>query len=213
MGIFSRSKSKPTFTSYSEKHFREGVHRVLWQDEKLLADGFFEDGPDPIGVEDVMKGMFGGNSHTYLAVTNWRVILGYLANGGFSSHEYVDTEPMVRKSGAQFYFTYSNPVLKASNSPNFRSTYNVSKEVVEAIEQNLASVTPTRLEVTQINLSKKSWGEGPLAELAKKKSGRDYMLVEVCSACSGTMLVPDDIQSAPEKGNRQCQTCLRVKGS
>ena len=60
VGIFSRGKSKPTFTSYSEKHFREGVHRVLWQDEKLLADGFFEDGPDPIGVEDVMKGMFGG---------------------------------------------------------------------------------------------------------------------------------------------------------
>jgi hypothetical protein len=154
VGIFGRGKSKPTFTKYPEKHFREGVHRVLWQDEKLMADGFFEDGPDPMGEEDVMKGMFGGNSYTYLAVTNWRVILGYLANGGFSSHEYADTEPMVRKSGAQFNFTYSNPVLKASNSPTFRSTYNVSKEVAEAIEQNLASVKPTRLEVTQINLSK-----------------------------------------------------------
>ncbi len=213
MGIFSRGSRKPTFTSYSEKYFKEGVLSVLWKDEELIADGFFEDGPDPLGEEDVMKGMFGGNSHTYLAVTNWRVILGYLANGGFSSHEYADTEPIVKRSGGRFYFTYSNPVLKASNSPTFRSTYSVSKEVAEAIEQNLVSVKPTRLEVTQIKLSQKSWGEGPLAELAKLKSGRDYMLVEVCLACSSTMLVPDDVESAPEKGNRQCQTCLRVKAN
>ncbi len=146
-------------------------------------------------------------------MTSWRVILGYLANGAFSSHEYADTEPMVREIGGKFYFTFSNPVLKASNSPTFRSTYNVSSEVAEAIEQNLASLRPTRLEVTQISLSKKSWGKGPLAELARHKSGRNYMLVEVCSACSGAMLVPSDIHTAPEKGNRQCQTCLRVEAN
>jgi len=213
VGIFGRGKSKPTFTKYSEKHFGEGAHRILWQDEKIIADGFFEDGPDPMGQDDVMKGMFGGNSHTYLAVTNWRLILGYLANGGFSSHEYADTEPMIRKTGGHFYFTYSNPVLKASHSPTFRSTYNVSREVAEAIEQNLSSIKPTQQELTQITLSQKSWGDGPLAELAKMKSGRDFMLVEVCSACSSTMLVPDDIESAPEKGNRWCQTCLRIRAN
>jgi hypothetical protein len=70
---------------------------------------------------------------------------------------------------------------------------------------------PSQLEQTQIHLSRKSWGEGPLAELAKAKSGRDYMLVEVCTACGGTMLVPDDIEDAPEKGNVQCIICLRMK--
>lgn len=211
MGIFSKRTSNPEFTRFSADHFKSGVRRILWQGEELLADGFFEDGPDPFGEEDALKGIFGGNSHTYLAVTNWRVILGYLANGDFSSHEYADTEPQIRKNGASFYFTYSNPILKAGNSPTFRSTYSVSKEVAEAIERNSNNRKPFELEETKIHLSRKSWGEGPLAELAKIKSGRDYMLVEVCAECTGTMLAPDDIETSPEKGSLLCRSCLRVK--
>ena len=213
MGIFSKASSKPEFSRFSADHFKNGVRRILWQGEELLADGFFEDGPDPMGEEDGLKGIFGGNSHTYLAATSWRVILGYLANGNFSSHEFADTEPQIRKSGSKFYFTYTNPLLKKSGSPTFRSTYSVSKEVAEAIERNLSSAKSAQTEQTQIHLSKKSWGEGPLAELAKVKSGRDYMLVEICTQCMGTMLVPDDIESAPEKGNIKCLTCLRKKAN
>lgn len=213
MGLFGKGTSKPSFTSFSEQHFKVGVQRILWKGENLLADGFFEDGPDPMGEEDGLKGIFGGNSHTYVAATNWRIILGYLANGHFSSHEYFNTEPQIRKVGSKIYFTYSNPVLKASNSHTFRSTYSISKEVAEAIERNLHVTKPAQTEQTQIHLSRKSWGEGPLAELAKVKSGRDHMLIEVCTECTGTMLVPDDIETAPEKGNLQCRTCLRLKAN
>jgi hypothetical protein len=212
MGIFSKSSSKPDFSRFSEQYFRTGVRRVLWDGEELLADGFFEDGPDPLGEEDGLKGIFGGNTHTYLAATSWRFILGHLANGDFVSYQYCDTEPQYRKVGAKIYFTYSNPVLKASKSPTFRSTYSVSNQVIEAIKQNINNLKPSPSELTQIHLSRKSWGEGPLADLAKLKSGRDYMLVEICTKCTGTMLVPDDIESAPEKGNLQCRFCLRVKG-
>jgi hypothetical protein len=213
MGFFSKSASKPVFSRFSEQHFRTGVLRVLWEGEELIADGFFEDGPDPLGEEDGLKGIFGGNSHTYLAATNWRIILGYLANGDFVSFEYSNIEPQNRKAGSKIYFTYSNPVLKASNSPTFRSTYSISNEVAAAIERNLKNIKPVQSEQTQIHLSRKSWGEGPLADLAKLKSGRDYMFIEVCTKCTGTMLVPDDIESAPEKGNLQCRTCLRIKGN
>lgn len=213
MGIFSKSSSKPDFSRFSEQHFRTGVRRVIWEGEELIADGFFEEGPDPLGEEDGLKGMFGGNSHTYLAATNWRIILGYLGNGDFASFEYFNTEPQNRKVSSKNYFTYSNPVLKASNSPTFRSTYSVSKEVAEAIEKNIKNMKPAQSEQTQIHLSRKSWGEGPLAELAKIKSGRDYMLIEICTKCMGTMLVPDDIEIAPEKGNLQCRICLRIKGN
>jgi len=213
MGIFGKSSSRPDFNRFSEQHFRTGVLRVLWESEELLADGFFEDGPDPLGEEDGLKGIFGGNSHTYLAATTWRIILGYLANGNFVSFEYFNTEPQNRKVGSKIYFTYSNPVLKASSSPTFRSTYSISKEVAEAIEKNMKNRKPALSEQTQIQLSRKSWGEGPLAELAKIKSGRDYMFIEVCSKCTGTMLVPDDIEIAPEKGNFECLICLRDKAN
>lgn len=211
MGIFRKRTSTPEFSKFSADHFKSGVRRILWHGEELLADGFFEDGPDPFGEEDALKGIFGGNSHTYLSVTTWRVILGYLANGDFSSYEYADTEPRIWKNGASFYFTYSNPILKAGNSPTFRSTYTVSKEVAEAIERNSNNRKPFELEETKIHLSRKSWGEGPLAELAKIKSGRDFMLVEVCTACTGTMLAPEDIETSPDKGSLLCRSCLRVK--
>ena len=211
MGIFSKRTSNPEFSRFSADHFKNGVRRVIWHGEELLADGFFEDGPDPLGEEDALKGIFGGHSHTYLAVTTWRVILGYLANGDFSSHEYADTEPQIRQHGGRFYFTYSNLILKAGNSPTFRSTYSVSKEVADAIKRNSNNRKPFEIEETKIHLSRKSWGEGPLAELAKIKSGRDYMLIEVCTACTGTMLVPDDIETSPDKESLLCRSCLRMK--
>ncbi len=211
MGIFSKGPKKPTFSKFGEQHFREGVRRILWNGESLLADGFFEDGPDPMGHDEGLQGMFGANSHTYLAVTNWRIVLGYLANGNFSSHEYVDTEPQINKNGNRFFFTYTNPLLRDSGSPTFRSTYSVTQEVADAIQGNAVNKKPAQAEVTQIQLSKKSWGEGPLAELAKVKSGRNFMLIELCLACNGTMLAPDDIETSPEKGVVECGTCLRRK--
>ncbi|CAB4756165.1 unannotated protein [freshwater metagenome] len=211
MGLFSKSTSKPSFTSFSEQHFKIGVQRILWHGEQVFADGFFEDGPDPMGEEDELKGIFGGNSHTYLAATNWRIILGYLANGNFVSYEFKTTEPQVRRSGSKFYFTYSNPDLKTSGHSTFRSTYSISKELTEAIELNIVGERPSKKEETKIHLSRKSWGEGPMAELAKTYSGREYMLVEVCTACTATSLAPDDIETSPEKGISECRTCLRVK--
>jgi hypothetical protein len=85
--------------------------------------------------------------------------------------------------------------------------------VADAIEHNQTSVKPSPPEKTEINLAKKSWGEGPLAELAKQKSGRDYMFVEVCSTCLGTMLVSDEMEKAQEKKNLYCQTCLRIRAN
>ncbi len=211
MGFFSKGPKKPIFGKFPERHFTEGVQRILWNGESLLADGFFEDGPDPLGQDDGFQGMFGANSHTYLAATNWRIVLGYLANGNFSSHEYVDTEPHISKNGKRFFFTYTNPLLRDSGSPSFRSTYNISQEVAEAIQINSGNRKPVQAENTQIQLSRKSWGEGPLAELAKVRSGRDYMLIELCTACDGTVLAPDDIETSPEKGVIECPTCLRRK--
>ena len=213
MGIFNKRTSKPEFSRFSADHFKNGVRRVLWEGEELFADGFFEDGPDPLGEEDGLKEVFGGNSHTYLAATNWRIILGYLANGDFASFEYFNTDPRIRKVGSRIYFTYSHRALKASNNPTFRSTYSVTKEIAEVIENNIMNIKPIPSETTQIHLSRKSWGEGPLAELAKLKSGRDYMFIEVCTKCMGTMLVPDDIEIVPKVGNLQCRTCLRIKGN
>jgi hypothetical protein len=211
MGFFGRAEKKPEFINFSADHFKTNVQRILWDSEILIADGFFEDGPDPLGEEDPMKGFFGGNSHTYLAVTTWRIILGYLANGEFSSHEYSESEPQVRRNSSKFYFTYSNPMLKVSGSPTYRSTYSVSKEVSESIENNMGGVRPSIREATQIYLSRKSWGNGPIAELAKSLSGQDYMLIEICKSCNGNLIVPDDIESSPEKGNTGCYVCLRAK--
>ena len=213
MAFFRRESSRPHFVNYSADHFRVGVQRILWGTEKVLVDGFFEDGPDPLGEEDVLKGLLGGSSHTYLAVTSWRIILGYLANGQFSSHEYSNTNPTFRQVGSAFYFTYTNPVLKAAGSSNCRSTYSVSKEVVSQIKQHLTGLMPALKEETKILLTRKSWGEGPLADLARAKSGREYMPIELCKACGSTNLVPDDVDDFPEKGNKQCRVCLRIRSN
>lgn len=211
MGLFKKNKTKPKFTIFSEDHFKSGVKPILWEGELIAAEGFFEDGPDPLGEEGFGGSLFGGNSHTYLAVTSWRIIGGYLANGQFSSHEYSKTKPHIRKSGPNFYFTYSDTILTVGGSSTFRSTYSVSKEIADEIEKNINGARPNRPEETQIHLSRKSWGESPLAELAKATSGRDYMHIEICTACNAELLVPDDIEASPEKGNQECRTCLRVK--
>ena len=220
MGLFNRHTNKLKFTNFSEQHFKSGVKRILWKQELLLADGFFEHGPDPSGLGGLPQGLFGANQHTYIACTDWRVIFGYLANGNFSSYEYKNINPQIQKKHNQYLFTYSDPetiainvALTAKNVSNLSplETYRVSKQVADAIVHNASGLKPSQSEITQITFANKEFGESFLGEYAKAKSGRDSIPMEKCSTCDGTMFPLKESEQTSQPGNPICTICLRVR--
>lgn len=215
MAIFNRGISKPRFKEFSEEHFISGAKRILWNNERLLADGFFEHGPDPLGEENPTLGLFGANSHTYIAATEWRIILGYLANGNFATYEYQDINPQIRKKRNQYLFTYSNPKLKESAVPNLspRITFVMSKVIAEIIEKNAGGRRPKQNETTQLHLFVYDYGEDTMGEMAKTATGKDNILMEKCITCHGLMYIPKQNESPSETGNQFCTICLRVRES
>ena len=212
MGFFRKPIRNLEFSRFSADHFRNAVRRVLWQGEKILADGFFEDGPDPLGEEDLHKFYLGRNAYTYIAATDWRLIVGYLANGSFSSFPYENSEIKVSRKGSSIFLTYTNQILRNAGSTTFRSTYTISEHLLRVIENAKSTPKPVESEKSRIRLTRIGWGEGPLADMAKARSGRDYQLIEVCEECNAAMPAAEGIEMNPGKGHKYCGACLRTKG-
>jgi len=209
MPLFRSKPEKVKFGKFSEGYFKTEVQKILWQEEMVLAEGFFAHAKDPYGAQPLPVLLPGTSPYTYLAVTQWRFIEGFLANGEFASYEFQHSNPEIFKQRALYYFTYSNPNLHDDDYS--RSTYLTSKEIAEAILRNLRGIKPSIPEKTKIFLEKEFFGEGPLADLARVKLQSEYMWIEVCDTCGGKMLVPDDSENSSQKSNNECRTCLRAR--
>ena len=176
-----------------------------------MAEGFYLDGPNPSGDGNPFRGLHGSNPYTYVALTNWRAITGYLANGNFASYPYSTTDVEINRIGSKGYVTFFNETFKNIGSPLSSSTYEFPNPVLLLLHDVKGASMPSENESTKIRLTRIGWGEGPLADLARLKSGREFQLVEVCSRCNSQMIADADIEQNPEKRRSQCGSCLRIQ--
>lgn len=210
MAFFRLRSKNINFGKFSESHFKSEVLKILWRGETVLAEGFFAHAEDPYGVQDLPVFLPGTNPHTYLVITQWRFIESSLNNGEFVSHEFKYSKPEIFKQRSRFYLTYTHPAPEGSEYLNPRITYLVSKDIADAILQNLKGSQPYPPEVTKIFLAKEFFGEGPLADVGRITLGQDYMWIEVCETCGGSMLAAEDAETSLAISNNKCRVCLRV---
>jgi len=207
MGIFRKS-TPSTGAQYDLKHFAHKTEQILWPNETVLARGLVNEGDDPTGEKALMNRAFGGSSQKFFAVTNWRAIIGFMGSGLVSSEPFEKTAPRLWNEGKQYFYSYSNPVLRGSSSEV--STLEITNNMFQALKEVMHNGIPENLPNSELQLIKKDWGQGPLGELGRAKSGRDFMYIYVCSYCSNTFPADDDADEHPEKAPKNCHTCLRL---
>jgi hypothetical protein len=213
MALFRKRLPKPLFGNFSESYFHDQSVKILWTNEKLLVSGFFVSGPDPFGEEDFFEGFatfLGANPHTYVAITPWRLIEGYLSNGDFTSYKREDIGEQILEKGGKEYYSYTDPVLEQSGSPVSRRTYLVSAEFSSEVRQRGHESAPASKELTVFEEYKKEWGQGPLAEMARNKSGQDYLLMARCRICGNKQMLETLSFEMAKSFPKACQSCLRV---
>jgi hypothetical protein len=176
----------------------------------VLARGLVNEGDDPTGEKALMNRAFGGSSQKFFAVTNWRVVIGYMGSGLVSSQPYETTAPRLWNEGKQFFYSYSNPVLRGSSSEV--DTLEITSNMFQALKDSMHNGIPSNKPEAELQLIKKDWGSGPLGDLGRAQSGRDFLYLYMCSYCSNTFPADDDADSHPEKAPKSCNTCLRTNG-
>jgi hypothetical protein len=137
MGLFRRNTSA-TGAIYDLKHFANKSEQILWPEEVILARGLVNEGDDPTGEKALINTAFGGSSQKFFAVTNWRVIVGSMGSGLVSSQPYALSTPRLWNEGKQYFYSYSNPVLKGSSAET--ETLEITRTMFEALKEDNISV-------------------------------------------------------------------------
>jgi hypothetical protein len=207
MGLFRRN-TPATGAIYDLKHFANKSEQILWPEEVILARGLVNEGDDPTGEKALINRAFGGSSQKFFAITNWRVIVGFMGSGLVSSQPYASSTPRLWNEGKQYFYSYSNPMLRGSSEEV--STLEITSSMFTVLNDVIQNKIPKNSPVAELQLIKKDWGSGPLGDLGRAKSGRDFIFLYVCSYCSNTFPADDDADSHPEKAPKTCHTCLRI---
>lgn len=207
MGLFRRN-TPATGAIYDLKHFANKSEQILWPEEVILARGLVNEGDDPTGEKALINRALGGSSQKFFAVTNWRAIIGFMGSGSVSSQPYEITAPRLWNKGKQYFYSYSNPVLKGSHRET--ETLEITRTMFEALKEVIHQGIPKNSPKAELQLIKKDWGSGPIGDLGRATSGRDFIFLYVCSYCSNTFPADDDADSHPEKAPKTCHTCLRI---
>jgi len=189
------------------KYFAGKSEQILWPNEEMLARGLVSEGDDPTGEKADMSQLFGGSPQKYLAITNWRAIVGYMASGSISSEPYANRAPRIWNEKSKYFFSLSNPVLIGSSSQT--ETFEITMKMFQALKEVVHNPIPSPVPTAELQLIKKDWGGGILGELGRNQSGRDFMFVYVCSYCGNTFPADQDADLYPENAPKVCHTCLR----
>ena len=147
MGLFGRKSKKIQFSKFPESYFHNKIYNFLWNNEKIYETGFFHSIQDDFTSD--MTLLLGGNEHTYLALTDWRLIESYLANGNFVSFPYEDSKIKLGKNNSNYFISYINPIKEII-------TYEVEEDFYNAAEKLIGNKKPELLELTTFSYNDNS---------------------------------------------------------
>ena len=224
MGIFGNKSKLPKNVKFDEAFFLQLVNKVMWDSEFIQVHDFFIDGNDPANLSDGFPAkaknehaqMLCGTPYSFLCLTDWRILVGWIGTGIISSYPYDagKFEILVDENGVNLRFTRSH----AKPTSRYEvSTYQVSTGFADAIEKLKSNERPKKAELTQIEIIEEDWAKGAqhsgqelIAKLAQKAAGTEMTEVAVCAKCGDRTGSP---RSFPRGSFDSCRICLRENES
>lgn len=221
MGIFSKRDGLAKTAKFKSPHFISIAEKMLWQGEQIKAWGFYSQGDDPDGFafkalaveKNTTDFAFGGSPHRFIAATNWRLIMGYLASGILLSFPYQIADPQLEKDRSGLLLRFRD-VSYAEDDNRSINTFVINQELWNAILASKGESQPSKIEETHIELVREAFGKGAtttwqvfVAEQASQITGSNSYVVAVCSRCGNETPYANEF---PEATFETCSLCLRV---
>ena len=217
MKLFGFGQGLPSKARFQEAHFVKQLESILWKNETVLLSEFVKEGNDvsekdpyfTASQKQAEAKSHYGHPFTFLAVTNWRILLGYPGSGVVASKTFAKAVVTL--------FTDQNGKNVCIGTQYDKSTsydtFIVSEGLATVIESNLSNQIPIPEERTNFLEYPEEWGEGAanagqklIAEMSKKQSGSDYAIVKQCEVCGERVFSPEIY---PVGYFDHCHRCLR----
>jgi hypothetical protein len=215
--LFGFGQGLPNRAKFQEAHFVKQIETILWKNETVLLSEFVKEGNDvpekepcytSVQKQEETKSL-NGHPFTYMAITNWRVLLGYPMSGVVASKAFAQNEVSL--------FTDQNGqnvciATKYDQSTTYL-TYIVSNNAYKFLEANRLNPIPNPEERTHFLEYPEEWGTGAendgqrwIAEMSRKNSGSNYAIVKQCEKCGNRITSPEIF---PPEYFDFCDKCLR----
>lgn len=219
MTLFSRKSKLPRNAKFDEKYFLNQIDKITWGSESNLGWGFFTRGDDPEYLKNSFSAkqknewveMLSGTPLTFVCITNWRIISGWVGTGAMSSFPF-DLglfETFDDKHGINLRFS-DNPTPTEAHEV---STFVISEEFRNLFLAAKNNVRPGNADMTSIYLIEEDWNAGSenagqelIARMAMKQSGEPMLTLAVCESCGLRTGSPD---KWPAGSFDFCRLCLR----
>lgn len=215
--IFGLGKGLPSKAKYQEVHFLKQLESILWKNETVLHSEFVKEGNDVPQKDPCFTSIqkqastksFAGHPFHFLAITEWRILLGYPGSGVVASFAFEKNEVSLfsDESGKNVCIA-----TKYDTRTNY-DTYIISENSSEILETNRKNPIPTPAEQTEFLEYPEEWGEGAahdgqrlIAQMAMKQSGSDYAIIKQCKVCGEKVFTPEIY---PQGYFDHCHRCLR----
>jgi hypothetical protein len=220
MGIFGKKSKLPKNIKFDEDYFLQLVNKVVWNNEVVQIHDFFLDGNDPSDLSDGFPAkaknehaqMLCGTPFSFLCLTDWRILVGWIGTGVISSFPYDsgNFEIVNDENGLNLRFTTSQ--RRPTNRYEV-NTYQVSRDFASTVEKFKSNRRPIKAEFTNIEFIREDWGKGAqhagqelLAKIAQEVAGTDMAEVAVCAKCTSRTGSPNIF---PSGSFDSCRVCLR----
>ena len=217
MKLFGFGQGLPGKAKFQESHFVSQLNSILWKSEKVLHSEFVKEGNDvpqkdprftSTQKQTSTKSMAGHPFH-YLAITEWRILLGYPGSGLVASFAFAKNEITIFSDENGQNVCIAKKFEKITNYDSFIISDNFSK----IVETNRSNPIPSPAEKTQFLEYPEEWGQGAehdgqrlIAQIAKQQSGSDYAIVKQCEVCGQRVFSPEIY---PKDYFDHCYKCLR----
>ena len=217
MKIFGFGQGLPSKAKFQEAHFLKQLESILWKNEAVLLSEFVKEGNDvpqktprftAIQKQAEKKTLYGHPFH-YLAITKWRIFLGYPGSGVVASFAFEKNEITLFSDDSGKNVCIAHKYDKSTDY----DTYIISENFSKILERNRKNPIPTPAEQTEFLEYPEEWGEGAehdgqrlIAQIAKKQSGSDYAIVKQCEVCGERVFSPEIY---PKDYFDYCHKCLR----
>jgi len=215
--LFGFGQSLPSRAQFQEAHFVKQLESVLWINETVLNSEFVKEGNDLPEKEPCFNStqkqastkMLSGHSFHHLAITNWRILIGYPASGRIASFAFAKNVVTIFSDENGKNISIATKYDKTTKY----ETYITSEKVSKLVEANHLNPIPTPADQTQFLEYPEDWGSGStndgqrlIAEISRKQSGSDYAIIKQCEVCGERVFSPE---LYPLDYFDQCHRCLR----
>lgn len=217
MKLFGFGQGLPSKAKFQEAHFLKELESILWKSETVLHSEFVKEGNDvpqkdprfTSTQKQASTKSFAGHPFHYLAITKWRILLGYPGSGVVASFAFAKNEITIFADENGKNVCIATKFEKITNYDSFIISDSFSK----VVEANCSNPIPTPGEKTEFLEYPEEWGEGAehdgqrlIAQIAKKQSGSDYAIVKQCKVCGERIFSPEIY---PAGYFDHCHRCLR----